>query len=96
MVAYCREVCRLEERFNDLELNHIPQRDNEAADTLAKMALGQTTVLTCVFSTDLFEPTVRYNEAYPRGRQPSDTSLMTLDPVSVVEAMDLLTDPVDD
>jgi ribonuclease HI len=44
MVAYCQEVRQLEDQFNSLRLNHIPQRDNEAADTFAKMASGRTTV----------------------------------------------------
>jgi ribonuclease HI len=38
MAAYCRKVCRLKEKFDGLELNHIPRRDNEAADALAKIA----------------------------------------------------------
>ena len=40
MAAYCQEVRQLEDKFNDLELNHISRRLNEAADTLAKMASG--------------------------------------------------------
>jgi hypothetical protein len=32
MAAYCREVQRLEERFDGLELNHIPRRDNETTN----------------------------------------------------------------
>ncbi|XP_066320716.1 uncharacterized protein [Miscanthus floridulus] len=40
MEAYCQEVWRLEDRFDDLELNHIPRCLNEAADTLAKAASG--------------------------------------------------------
>ena len=38
MAAYCQEVRRLEDKFDGLELNHIPRRLNEAADTLAKTA----------------------------------------------------------
>ena len=38
MVAYYQEVRWLEDRFDGLELNHIPRRLNEAADALAKAA----------------------------------------------------------
>ena len=37
MAAYCQEVLQLEDKFDGLELNHIPRCLNEAADTLAKM-----------------------------------------------------------
>ena len=40
MTMYCREVRRLEDKFDGLELNHIPRRLNEAADALAKVASG--------------------------------------------------------
>ena len=40
MAAYYREVRQLEDKFDGLELNHIPRRLNEAADTLEKMASG--------------------------------------------------------
>ena len=40
MVVHCQEVRLLEDKFDGLELNHIPRRLNEAADTLAKMAFG--------------------------------------------------------
>ena len=40
MEAYCQEFRRLEDKFDGLELNHIPRRLNEAADTLAKAVSG--------------------------------------------------------
>jgi len=38
MATYCQEVCQLEDKFDGLELNHIPRWLNEVANTLAKMA----------------------------------------------------------
>ena len=38
MVAYYREVHQLEDKFDGLELNHIPRRLNEATDVLVKAA----------------------------------------------------------
>ena len=40
MAAYCQEVHQLEDKFDSLELNHIPRRLNEAVDALAKAASG--------------------------------------------------------
>ena len=44
MEAYCNAVCRLEDKFDGLELNHVPRKYNEDADELAKIASGWTTV----------------------------------------------------
>ncbi|XP_066319994.1 uncharacterized protein [Miscanthus floridulus] len=63
MAAYCREVRRLEEKFDRLELNHIPRRDNEAADALAKIMSNWDSVPTGVFASDQDQPMVRYGEA---------------------------------
>ena len=38
MTAYYQEVHQLEDRFDSLELNHIPWHLNEAANALAKEA----------------------------------------------------------
>jgi ribonuclease HI len=40
MAAYCQEVHQLEDRFNGLELYHIPRWLNEGAGMLAKMVYG--------------------------------------------------------
>ena len=40
MAAYCREVRKLEDKFDDPELNHIPRRLKEAPDVLAKAVSG--------------------------------------------------------
>ena len=52
MAAYCREVHRLEDKFDDLKLNHIPRRLNEAADMLAKAISEKEPVPTGVFTND--------------------------------------------
>ena len=44
MEAYCNVVRRLEDRFDGLELNHVPRKYNEDADELAKIASRRTTV----------------------------------------------------
>ena len=44
MEAYYQEVRWLEDRFDGLELNHIPRRLNKAADMLAKAAYDWRTL----------------------------------------------------
>ena len=71
MEAYCQEVRWLEDRFDDLELNHIPRRLNEAADTLAKAASGREPVPAGVFASDQLKPSVRYTGSEQAGDGPS-------------------------
>jgi ribonuclease HI len=62
MAAYCQEVRRLEDKFDSLELNHVPRRLNEAADKLAKMASSREPVPTGIFASDQHQPSIRYEE----------------------------------
>ena len=55
MAMYCREVCQLDDKFDGLELNHIPKRLN-------KVASGQEPVSRGVFASDQYKPSVRYEE----------------------------------
>jgi ribonuclease HI/transposase InsO family protein len=70
MEAYCDEVWCLEDKFYGLELNHIAQRYNETVDELAKIALGRTTVPPNVFSRDIYQPSVKIDDA----PEPEETS----------------------
>ena len=72
MAAYYREVRRLEDKFDGLELNHISRRLNEAADTLAKAAFGRQPVPTGVFVSDQHKPSVRYEGLEWADDGPSD------------------------
>ncbi|XP_066333232.1 uncharacterized protein [Miscanthus floridulus] len=60
MAAYYREVRRLEDKFDGLELNYIPRHLNEEADALAKVASGRELVPTGVFTSDQHKPLVRH------------------------------------
>jgi ribonuclease HI len=70
MEAYCDEVRRLEDKFHGLELNHVARWYNETADELAKIASGQTTVPLDVFSRDIYQPSVKLDDA----PKPDETS----------------------
>jgi hypothetical protein len=60
MAAYCQEVSQLEDRFNSLELNHIPRWLNEGAGMLAKMVYGWELILTGIIASDQYKPSVCY------------------------------------
>jgi ribonuclease HI len=70
MEAYCDEVRRLKDKFYGLELNHVARRYNETADELAKIASGRTTIPPNVFSKDIYQPSVKLNDA----PEPEETS----------------------
>ena len=104
MAAYCQEVRRLEDRFNGLELNHIPRHLNEATDVLTKAASDREPVPMGVFASDQHKPSVRYEgseraddgppDPAPRAdppTAPSDPEVMELEEDLAVEP-----DPLDD
>ena len=62
MASYCQEVRQLEDKFDGLELNHIPRHLNEAADMLAEAASGREPVPTGIFTNDQHKPSVHYEE----------------------------------
>jgi hypothetical protein len=62
MAPYCQEVRQLEEKFDGLELNHIPRLLNEVADALEKMAFGSEPFQTSIFASDQYKPSIRYEE----------------------------------
>jgi ribonuclease HI len=49
MEAYCNAVRALEDKFYDIEFNHVPCWHNEEADELAKIAPGRITIPLNVF-----------------------------------------------
>ena len=79
MEAYCKAVRRLEDKFDGLELNHVPFKYNEDADELAKIASGWTTVPPNIFARDITKPSVEFKDpvepgpsnAGPSSRNPS-------------------------
>ena len=60
IATYCQEVRWLEDKFNGLELNHIPRCLNKVADAHAKAASGREPVPSGVFASDQHKPSVRY------------------------------------
>ena len=62
MATYCQEVRKLEEKFQGIELHHVPQKDNDATDFLMKLAVRRVPSLDGVFINDLHEPSARVVE----------------------------------
>ena len=75
MVAYCQEVRGLEDRFDGLELNHIPRHLNEAAEALMKAASSREPVSAGVVASDQHKPSVRYAGSEQADDGPSDLTL---------------------
>ncbi|XP_066392718.1 uncharacterized protein [Miscanthus floridulus] len=95
MVAYYQEVHQLENKFDGLELNHIPMHLNEAIDALAKMTSGQEPMSTGVFTNDQYKPSVHHEELEEIGDGPPTLGLGANHPVapSNPEVMELDEDP---
>ena len=66
MTAYCQEVCKLEDKFQGIKLQHVPRRDNEATDFLAKLATRQDPSPSGVFINDIHELSTRILEGPTR------------------------------
>jgi hypothetical protein len=69
MEAYCKMVRCLEDKFDDLKLNHIVRKYNKATDELAKITSGWTMIPPDVFASDLYKPSVNYGTPKREGNQ---------------------------
>jgi hypothetical protein len=97
MEAYCKAVRALEDKFYDIELNHVPRRYNEEADELAKIASGRITVPPNIFARDVAQPSVTLephpsNCTEPSGAplNPAGTEPMDEDPSNEAFVLSLL------
>ena len=62
----------MEDKFDGLELNHIPRHLNEVADALAKAASGREPVPTGIFASDQHKPLVCYKGSERANNGPSN------------------------
>jgi hypothetical protein len=53
---------KLEDKFDGLELSHIPRRLNEVANELANMAFDREPILAGIFASDQHKPLVHFEE----------------------------------
>jgi ribonuclease HI len=58
MGAYCLEVRKLENKFDDLEFHHAVRDNNVAADVLSKLGSTHAQVLAGVFVRELHAPSI--------------------------------------
>ena len=96
MAMYCGEVHQLEDKFDGIELNHIPRWLNEAADALPKMVSGQGHVPIGIFVSDQYNPSVHYVELERTGDRPPTSGSRADQPLAPpdLKVMELDTDPV--
>ena len=62
MTTYCQEVCKLEDKFQRIELHHVPRRDNDVANFLAKLAARRDPSPSGVFINDVHKPSAHILE----------------------------------
>jgi len=62
MEAYCTEVRKLEDKFDDIELHHILRWDNEEANSLVRLASSQKPPPFGVFFDVLDAPSIHLRE----------------------------------
>ena len=63
MTAYCQEVRKLKDKFQGIELHHLPRRDNAATDFLAKLVARRDPSPSRFFINDIHEPSARILES---------------------------------
>jgi hypothetical protein len=97
MEAYYNVVHALEDKFYDIELNHVSRKYNEEVDELAKIASGRIIVPPNVFARDVTKPSVDLgpapsNQGEPSGApsSPPGTEPMDKDPSNEVFMPSLL------
>jgi ribonuclease HI len=97
MEAYCKAVRALEDKFYDIELNHVPRRYNKEADELTKIASGRITVPPNVFARDVTQPSINLephpsNCTEPSGApsNPASAEPMDEDPSNEAYVLSLL------
>jgi ribonuclease HI len=71
MEAYYNAVRAVENKFYDIELNHVPRQYNEEADELTRIASGRITVPPKVFARDVARPSVDLEPAPSSQEEPS-------------------------
>ena len=75
MVVYCQEVCKLEDKFQGIELHHVPQKNNDPADFLAKLAARRDPSPSGIFINDLHESSTRILECSIQTHPDADPTL---------------------
>ena len=80
MTAYCQEVRKLKDKFQGIELHHVPRRDNDVADFLAKLVAGRDPSPSGIFINDLNESSARILERPIQTHPDANSTLGGFDP----------------
>src|SRR6185436_18567432 len=73
------------DKFDGLELNHVPRKYNEDVDELAKIASGRTTVPSNIFARDITKPSAEFKDP----AEPGPSSAGGNPPADEAKAMDI-------
>ena len=79
MTGYCNAVRKLEEKFEGLELHHIPRLKNQAADDPAKIGSKRESIPSNVFLEHLHTPSFQEDPFIEEPPQPKSSA----DPIEV-------------
>ena len=74
MTGYCNAVRKLEKKFEGLELHHIPQLKNQAADELAKIGSKREAIPRNVFLEHIHSPSVQEDPFTEESPQPESAT----------------------
>jgi hypothetical protein len=86
MDAYCKEIRKLEGKFNGIEYTHVVQDKNQAVDELSKLGSSRSQVPHGVFIQDLVKPSIK-EKADLVDEKPADQPLVaTVPPPSTTES----------
>ena len=58
MATYCQEMRKLKDKFQGIELHHVPRKDNDVTDFLAKLAARRDPSPSGIFINNLHELSV--------------------------------------
>ena len=91
MAAYFQEVRKLEDKFQGIELHHVPRKDNDATDFLIKLAARRDPSPSGVIINDLHElstcflegPIQTHPDANPALKGSNPDAPMTTTPADV-------------
>ena len=83
MAAYCAEIRRLEEKFDGFQVEYVPRRDNETADSLARLGSNREVIPAGIFACDQDKPSI--ND--PASADPTKEQAQEPAPIEANEAL---------
>ena len=80
MEAYVDEVRKLEERFDDIQVEHVPRMENDTADYLSKRAAFKLPVEPGTFLLQLTQPSIKPSTGQNKRRKSGPGKYFPIEP----------------